>query len=141
MLNIKALFTEILKWINRDTSPKVLWSGGSYMLAAQTANLSETVQNQHHGIVLIWSGYYDGHAQDTDWFYQFVSKYHVSLHGGQGVGTGLMSNASATRIGSKYVYIYNNRITGNDANDDTGTTSGGITRSNNCWVLRYVLGV
>ena len=56
MLNIKALFTEILKWINRDTSPKVLWSGGSYMLAAQTANLSETVQNQHHGIVLIWSG-------------------------------------------------------------------------------------
>lgn len=117
----------------------VLWTGCYYMSASHTATLSQNVSAQPHGIVLAWSAYVSGAAKDYDWFYQFIPKWHVSTHGGTGVGI-TMSTVTFSYIGSKYVYVYDNKIVGNDNNTSTGTTNG-VTRANNYWVLRAVIGV
>jgi len=121
------------------TTTKVLWSGVLYMFSGQTAPLSENVSDQKNGIVLVWSAYSSGQAQNYDWNYQFVHKNHVAVASGAGI-CHVMSNANFAKVGAKYVYVNNDNIAGNDYNDDTGTASG-VTYANNYWVLRYVLGV
>lgn len=146
MVNVRALLVKILTsikdiqtFITEDTTNNVLWSGAWYMNESQTANLSQKVSEQKHGIVLIWSAYSSGQAQNSDWVHQFVPKLHVKNHPGAGVEI-IMANGSMTRVGAKYVYVNDQSIAGNSNNSTTGTNSG-ITRANNYWVLRYVIGV
>ena len=117
-----------------------LWSGAWYMAANQTANLSENVSAQAHGIVLAWSAYANGAAQNYSWNYTFVPKSHVIDHGGAGVSCIMID---PDRIGMKYVYVSDNKVAGNDRNDDNGNVSGtnNVKFSNNYWVLRAVYGV
>ena len=105
----------------------------------QTADLSEAVSEQLSGIVLVWSAY-SGGAKDYDWIYQFVPKYHVMFRNGQGVSTGVMCNAAGSYVGTKYVYVFDDHITGYTSNS-TSQTGSGISFQNAHWVLRYVLGV
>ncbi len=117
-----------------------LWTGGYYMTANQTATLSENVSAQAHGIVLAWSAYANGAAQNYSWQYTFVPKSHVNDHPGAGVACPMID---PDRIGMKYVYVSNGQITGNDRNDDEGNVSGtnNVKFSNKYWVLRAVYGV
>lgn len=121
----------------------VLWSGGSggyYMTSSQSVTLSENVSAQAHGIVLAWSAYSSSTAQNYGWNYTFIPKSHVNDHPGAGISCMLID---PDRIGMKYVYVSNNKITGNDRNDDNGNVSGtnNVKFSNNYWVLRAVYGV
>lgn len=120
---------------------QILWSGASYMGLDQEIDLgSKLVSDQLNGIVLAWSAYSGGAAQNHTWHYVFVPKSHIYDREGQGVSSGVMSNADFSKVGSKYVYVHNSRIVGNAQNTATGTASG-ITFANNYWVLRYVYGV
>ena len=121
---------------------KVLWgedlTSGMYMTAGHTANLSEPVSEQRHGIVLVFS-YYNG-TDDTNWNWQcfFVPKYLV---GATTSGhTFILNRGGFVYIGTKYLYISNTSITGHADNNLTGTKNG-ITYANNKFVLRYVIGV
>lgn len=126
-------------------SPKVLWSGALQMTDANTLSttassaykLSEAISAQAHGIVLGWSAYVDGSAQNYNWVYNFVPKTHTSH--GSGAGFTLMTEGLGT-VGSKYLYITSTSISGNAKNDDSGTASG-ITYNNAYWVLREVIGI
>lgn len=127
-----------------NTTNAILWSGGStgyYMIANQSVTLSENVSAQAHGIVLAWSAYStsDG-AQNFGWNYTFVPKAHVTNHSGAGIACPM---ADPDRIGMKYVYVSNNKITGNDRNDDEGNVPGtnNVKFNNKYWVLRAVYGV
>lgn len=121
--NIKTNTSNITK-INTNN---ILWQGAWYMHENQTATLSDKVLNQTNGIVCIFSAYRDGAAQGYDWSFTFIPKYFVSAHNGQGTfhvmgGTGGVAN-------TKYLYVHNDKITGNKANSGDG------------YVLRYVIGV
>jgi len=141
LLQVSYTVTRSTSTITYTGDNNVLWSGiGLQMKADQTANLSKPVGNQLSGIVLVWSAYVNGSSQNYDWFYQFVPKDHVIARNGQGVTTGLMVNARASYAGVKYVYVYNDRITGNASNVESVTGSG-ITLNNAHWILRYVIGV
>ncbi|MBR2683847.1 MAG: hypothetical protein IKE22_11350, partial [Atopobiaceae bacterium] len=120
-----------------------LWTGGSggyYMTTSHTVTLSENISAQAHGIVLAWSAYSSGTAQNYSWNYTFVPKSHINDHPGAGVSCMLID---PDRIGMKCVYVSDNRITGNDRNDDNSNVSGmnNVKMSNNYWVLRAVYGV
>lgn len=116
---------------------KKLWTGTYYMTAAHTATLSEPISDQLHGIVLAWSAYTNGAAQDYGWHYQFIPKNY----GGDGQGVSLLFAASKfSHVGTKYVYVNNNSIVGHADNSATGTANG-ITYNNGYWVLRTVFGV
>lgn len=121
---------------------KVLWGGdmtsGMYMTGGHTANLTETVSSQPHGIVLVFS-YYNG-TSDTNFNWQcfFVPKQLVSLSSSGHTFT--LGRGKFSAVATKYLYIYDNCIVGHDDNNATGTANG-ITYANNKFVLRYVIGV
>ena len=120
---------------------KVLWSGGYYMTASHVITLSEKVSQQPSGIVLVFSRYSGGEAQNYHWNEFFVSKEWVRRHPGTG-HTFLMTNDGIFSImASKYLYIHDDKIGGNDVNGESGTGTSGITYNNAGFVLRYVIGV
>ncbi len=117
----------------------ILWTGAWYMNASQTISLSQSVQKQRSGIALVFSAYEDGEAKDYHFATFFVPKYVVANKEGLGHTFSLIVGNFAY-IGTKYLYISNDKIVGNDTNVATGTNNG-VTYANNHWVLRYVIGV
>jgi hypothetical protein len=117
---------------------KVLWTGTHFMTAGHTATLSEAVSAQPNGIVLLFSLYQNGTAGQTFQSF-FVSKYSVSTYSANS-NHFLLASSKLGYIGSKQLYISDTQITGNDANDDTGTFSD-IILTGNVFVLRAVIGV
>jgi len=120
---------------------KLLWQGQVYMNETQTINLGSKISTQANGIVLVFSNYDSttGTANNYDWHCFFVPKGLVSLHGGTGHTFNMMSQAFGD-IASKYLYISDASISGNEVNTTNGTRNG-ITYNNAKYVLRYVIGV
>ena len=118
----------------------VLWSGAWYMHEDHTANLSQKVSEQPHGIVLVFSSYYDGTARDYHFNSFFVPKKQVANHATKGHSFFMVSNPRFEKIACKYLYLHDDKVVGNEDNNLTGTANG-ITYANNYFVLRYVIGV
>lgn len=127
---------------NLINNNQILWGPNFYyMNANHTINLSQKVSEQKNGIVLMWQAFVDGKPQSYDFNYTFVPKHHTLVFPGSGV-TCWLSNSSGNIVATKYVYVHNDKIVGNNVNDDGATKrASGITTTNNYWVLAYVLGV
>ena len=120
-------------------SGKILWTGAMYMTAGHKATLSEAVSKQPSGIVLVFSRYDNGAAAEHNYNSFFVPKVLVAEK--PGVGSAFrMNTVNFSMVCTKYLYINDATITGNDGNDDTGTANG-VTYNNAAYVLRYVIGV
>lgn len=120
---------------------QILWSGASLMSADQTVTLSQKVSDQAAGIVLIFSRYSASTAQNYHFNTVFVPKAFVSKHGGCGHLSMLSTDGTFSVFGSKYMYIHDSKIVGNNVNTTSGTGSCGLTYNNGGFVLRYVIGV
>lgn len=128
-------------YVSGEVAPgTILWSGaGSYMQEGQTARLSSPASACPEGIVLCWQGYLDGATTNTNRFYQHIHKTQVSF-AGAGVSTGLMASASGDVFGSKYVYVYDDRVEGNAYNAEASMAGpGGITLTPRRWVLTRIV--
>lgn len=120
-------------------SGKILWTGAMYMTAGHKATLSEAVSKQPSGIVLVFSRYDNGAAAEHNYNSFFVPKALVAAK--PGVGSAFrMNTVNFSMVCTKYLYINDATITGNDGNDDTGTANG-VTYNNAAYVLRYVIGI
>lgn len=119
---------------------KILWSGVYYMTAGQTATLEEAISAQRNGIVLVFSRYSSGTAQNYHYNHFFVHKAFVDAHPGVGSQFFMTTDGTLSVIATKYLYINDTTITGNDNNRESGTANG-ITYNNAGFVLRYVIGV
>ena len=109
------------------------------MTAGHKATLSEAVSKQPSGIVLVFSRYDNGAAAEHNYNSFFVPKALVAEK--PGVGSAFrMNTVNFSMVCTKYLYINDATITGNDGNDDTGTANG-VTYNNAAYVLRYVIGV
>lgn len=122
--------------------PKTLWgstrSSGMYMTAGHTATLTEPVSEQRHGIVLVFSAYNGTDDTNYSWECFFVPKQLVALS--TSVHTFILGRGKFTYVGTKYLYIYDDRVEGHADNGETGANNG-ITFANNKFVLRYIFGV
>jgi len=123
--------------INGRTYAKneVLWTGGYYMSSTQTADLNGLITDQPNGVVLAWSAYASGAAQNYDWLYYFVPKWHISTSGTHGVTIPICkasTNGNGTTWGAKYVYIHDSYIDGYAGNNAGNAAN---------FVLRAVIGV
>lgn len=128
------------EWLRiSDYGNRVLWTGGQYMTAGHTATLSEPVSAQPSGITLVFSEYVDGAAVDGSFHTCSVPKSQVKNHPGKGYVFQL-STSNLAYFATKYLYISDDKITGHDNNNKTGTGTCGITYTNNRFVLRYVIG-
>lgn len=122
---------------------KVLWSGTYYMTDTHRITLSESVSAQPNGIVLVWSLYSNGAAENAGFNYVFVPKQHITSQAGCGVScflTGYANSTGTSALGFKYVYVNNASIVGN-ANNSYSGESNGLTLNSNKFVLRQVIGV
>lgn len=113
----------------------VLWTGASYMNGSQTVPLSQNVSAQVSGVVLAWSAYVSGVAQNYNWHYTFIPKWAVATNPGAGMvdgwSYGASSGGSPTLI-TKYIYVSDGHLSGHASNDQA---------PNNQVVLRAVIGV
>lgn len=121
-------------------SGKILWSGSYYMTAGQRVDFAEPASQQPSGIALVFCRYADGAAQDYGFVTHYVPKIFISEKGGYGNVYMMTSSASFGIMAAKYLYVHDGYITGNAANNQTGTANG-ITYNNAAFVLRYVIGV
>lgn len=118
---------------------KILWTGALYMTASHKITLSEPIRQQPSGITLVFSRYDNGAALEHNYNSFFVPKFLVEEK--PGVGSAFrMNTVNFSMVATKYLYINNETITGNDSNDDTGTGNG-VTYNNAAYVLRYVIGI
>lgn len=124
-----------------DFGGTLLWSGVYYMSASQIVTLAEPVSKQRSGIVLVFSRYSSGEAQNYHFSTHFVPKYQVGKHSGCGHTFLMTTDGSFSAFAAKYVYLHDTQITGNANNEATGTGACGITYANNGFVLRYIIGV
>lgn len=121
-----------------DYNGTLLWQGNLYMSDTQTATLSESVSKQPSGIVLVFARYVvDGEPYAWNSFY--IPKRLIPSPNNTG-HTFIMATNSFAVVASKYLYIRDNEIAGNEYNKSTGTTNG-ITYDNSAFTLRYVIGV
>ena len=118
---------------------KILWTGGYYMTEGHKITLAEAVTAQPAGIVLVFSRFSDGAAQDTNFHQFFISKAFVAQMPGYG-HTFIMAANKFQVVATKYLYINDATIAGHVDNNATGTANG-ITYNNAAFVLRYVIGV
>lgn len=118
---------------------KILWTGGMYMTSGHVISFSEPASKQTAGIVLVFSEFVDGEAKNQTFTSCFVHKATISAHSGSGHSF-WMSTSNGAYIGTKYLYIRDDGITGHNNNNLTFESSG-ITLNNNRFVLRYVIGV
>jgi hypothetical protein len=145
-LKIYSTKTEITKplYINGiefSGKNKTLWSGVYYMNSSQTATLSEAVSAQANGIVLVFSRYSASTAQNYHFNMHYVPKEAIADHGGCGFTFTMTTDGSFSVYATKYLYIHNTKIVGNDNNTASGTGNCGIVYNNGGFVLRYVYGV
>lgn len=118
---------------------KILWEGGMYMTASHKIELPEAISQQPSGIVLVFSRYGDGAVAEHNYNSFFIHKAFVAAK--PGVGSAFrMNTVNFSLVCTKYLYINDMTISGNDSNDDEGTGNG-VTYNNKAYVLRYVIGV
>lgn len=118
---------------------KILWTGALYMTASHKITLSEPISQQPSGVTLVFSRYDNGAALEHNYNSFFVPKFLIEEK--PGVGSAFrMNTVNFSMVATKYLYINNETITGNDSNDDTGTGNG-VTYNNAAYVLRYVIGI
>ncbi len=130
----------------------ILWSGVSQLTSSEADKvvLDQPISSQPSGIVLIFSLYRNGAADDVSIHQFFVSRIatqYLFTNGGEFISEPtphlfmLGINANLSVFGSKYVYISDTELTGFDANANSGTSECGIKFNNGSFVLRYVIGV
>jgi len=125
--------------INEINSNKILYSStGMYMQSGQTATLSQTVSSQTNGIIMVFDGYANSAPQDWGWNFCIVPKYHTINYNGGAVAC-RMANSNFSNNATKYVYVYDDKITGHSTNNVNSSASG-ITYKGLDYVLRYVIG-
>lgn len=114
--------------IDNIKKQNILWQGAYFMNETQTINLSQKISDQKTGISLVFSFYEGNTAQNWGWVHFFVPKEFINQSNGAGSQFSMFWNSWS----HKYLYIYNDHITGSDNND---------VSPNNRFVLRYVIGV
>lgn len=119
---------------------KQLWTSTWFMNASQTAYLSEPISEQQHGILLFFQAYENGSIQEYWHNVYFVPKSIVKLKPGVGHSFHMVGGSDYNGEGRKYLYIYDDKIVGNQHNEGNGTKNG-ITYANNKFVLKYVYGI
>ncbi|SHK31766.1 pyocin knob domain-containing protein [Hespellia stercorisuis] len=119
---------------------KSLWSSSAayYMSASHSIKLSEPISAQKTGITLIWSPYVNGEVTDNQFVDIFIPKQQVASFPGNGITCNLASS-TFSKVGTKFLFISDDTITGHSHNTAAGTKNG-ITYDNGYWVLRKVIG-
>lgn len=135
---VKGIASDNKSKLNTIYSNNVLWSGGYYMNENQSITIP-SVSSQPNGIILVFSDYSNGTANNWDFHSFVVPKYVVNKHNGSGHRF-IMTTQLMALFCTKYLYISDKKISGNQYNKKSGKANSGVNYDNSRFVLRYVIG-
>lgn len=104
---------------------------GQYLNTSHTINLAEPISEQLNGVVIAWSRYTSGAADNSWWNFQFIPKSKLYFSGV--VATILTGASNDAVIAKKVMSVSDTAITG--ASDNNGSLS-----PNDRFVWRHVYG-
>ena len=107
---------------------------------ADSITLAKPVSELNYGLILRFSPYVSGAIQKYGSSYRFVPKTHV----GHALGTGFVVVLAPSKGGyyaTKYMYLTNTALSGNDDNSMAGTGSNGIAYDNTKYRLTGIFGI
>ena len=93
------------------------------MNASQTITLSKKISECQHGICLEWRDYGNGQANAKDFVYTFIPKAHASRNNGKPLSILLPVYEQGSSAITKYLYVYDDRITGYATNDSAANST------------------
>lgn len=96
----------------------VLWEGAAYMYTGQQVKPTKKMSECPNGWVLVWSRYSSGVQYNDNIAFSFIPKWRASKIGGNG-GIGLVLRDNTHEFSTKYVYVQDDIIEGNDVNETT----------------------
>ena len=96
----------------------MLWSGGWFMSQTQTITPSKPLSECRNGWVLLWSKYYNGTSEDTDWGETYISKTFQTTASGKLYRT--VNIGFQGKVYSKLLYVTDTQITGHERNSQAG---------------------
>lgn len=120
-------------------SDKILWEGATVMGGGIEITLTEKIDAQMNGVVLVFCSYQDGTLQDDNYQSFYIPKTLVSLKSGCNHNF-TMTASNFQSVATKTLKIENEKISGNMNNQLVGAANG-ITYKNYAFALCYVLGV
>lgn len=131
---------EVKNLFNMSES-RILWSGDKQMGEEDIITLSEGIEFQRSGIMLVWTPSEEsGNRTDENIQCQVISKASVALMPNT-THTVLLANTIFNVMAAKTVIVNRITIFGNSYNTAAGTSSvSGITYNNRHYSLKYVIG-
>lgn len=105
---------------------ETIYEGSIYLNASQSISIPNLLSSYKTGIAIFWSAYSDGKPNNWNWKITFIPKFAGSYLNGAGVFE-ILGGTNGVEA-SKYFYIYDDKIEGNDSNNKNG------------YVLRKVVG-
>lgn len=131
---------EVKNLFNMSES-RVLWSGDKQMGENEMAVLSEPIEYQRTGIMLIWTPSEEsGRGTKENVQHQVISKASVSLMPST-THTVILTNTVFNAMAAKTVIVNRISVMGNSYNTASGTSAvTGITYNNQDYSLKYIIG-
>lgn len=131
---------EVKNLFNMSES-RVLWSGDKQMGENEMAVLSEPIEYQRTGIMLIWTPSEEsGRGTKENVQHQVISKASASLMPST-THTVILTNTVFNAMAAKTVIVNRLSVMGNSYNTASGTsTVTGITYNNQDYSLKYIIG-
>lgn len=131
---------EVKNLFNMSES-RVLWSGDKQMGENEMAVLSEPIEYQRTGIMLIWTPSEEsGRGTKENVQHQVISKASVSLMPST-THTVILTNTVFNAMAAKTVIVNRLSVMGNSYNTASGTSAvTGITYNNQDYSLKYIIG-
>jgi hypothetical protein len=107
------------RMVSTASQGSILWDGAYYMTSGHTVTPSTKLSDCNNGWILCFSDFdAPSTANDYDFNYVIIHKYHSFANNGNGVRIPIA--ASQNNVITKYLYIYDNQIKGNDENNLNG---------------------
>lgn len=92
----------------------MLWAGAIYPQSSHTVVPDKPLQDCRNGWILEWKAYTPGQgAENSNFQYYYIPKRNTSGYGHR------LNLARGSNMIEKYIYIYNDRIVGNDVNSSS----------------------
>jgi hypothetical protein len=118
----------IIPNLNRQ---RILWSGAYYMQGGQTIYPAKKIGDCANGWILVWSDYDSdtASANNFNWVMMPVFRDQVIRYEGQGAYFPVPVSTPPESLANVYLYLYNDRISGNDLNSSTPTMRDQVLRT------------
>lgn len=131
---------EVKNLFNMSES-RILWSGDKQMGENEMAVLSEPIEYQRTGIMLIWTPSEEsGRGTKENVQHQVISKASVALMPST-THTVILTNTVFNAMAAKTVIVNRLSVMGNSYNTASGTSAvTGITYNNQDYSLKYIIG-